>query len=471
MNQNQIPQRVASVHLIAVCGTGMGALAAALKEMGLAVTGSDAGVYPPMSTFLEKRGIAVSDGFSEKNLAYGPDLVVVGNAVKKDNPEAVRMLEMGLPYCSMPQAINRFMAQNRRTVVITGTHGKTTTASMVAWLLQSAGCDPSFMIGGILNNFQANYRVGNGGYMVIEGDEYDTAFFDKGPKFLHYRPDIAIWTGAEFDHADIFRDLDHVRAVFDAFFAQIPGNSTLIAHGEDAGAEKLLAGRSCHVETYGTRDSDFWRLAEETRQPGWNRFSVFRNSHLFGRFRMKAAGAHNRLNALSAVAAAADLGLSPETIARGLETFAGIRRRQEVRGVKNGVTVIDDFAHHPTAVRETISAIRAFYPENRLIAVFEPRTNTSMRKVFQEVYATVFDGADIVCVRKPPLLHKVPKDQRFSSAQLVADLRARGMDAHYFADTGDIVAFAAGAAADGDVILVMSNGGFDNIHERLLEAL
>lgn len=449
----------------------MGALAAALKEIGLAVTGSDTAVYPPMSTFLAERGIAVNEGFSADNLAYAPDLVIVGNAVKKDNPEAIRMLETGLPFCSMPEAINLFLAEGRRTIVVCGTHGKTTTASIAAWLLYAAGCDPSFLIGGILNNFSSSYRVGNGGYMVIEGDEYDTAFFDKAPKFMHYSPDVAVWTGAEFDHADIFNDFYQVRTAFDSFFSRIPEESTLIGFGQDPNASDLLGKRLCRVETYGTDFSDKWRLEASAPAPPWNRFSVFHNSAIFGSFRMKMPGAHNRLNALAAVAASAALGLGPEMIAKGLEGFAGIRRRQEIRGVRNGVTVIDDFAHHPTAVRETVSAVRSVYQENRIIAVFEPRTNTSMRNVFQEVYPSAFKEADMVCVRKPPLLHKVPENQRFSSEKLAGDIEKTGKKAHYFNDTEEIIKFLASEAEEGDIVLVMSNGGFDNIHERLLKDL
>ncbi|MFP4571845.1 MAG: UDP-N-acetylmuramate:L-alanyl-gamma-D-glutamyl-meso-diaminopimelate ligase [Desulfobacterales bacterium] len=471
MDKNIIPEQVNSVHLIAVCGTAMGALAAALKQIGLFVTGSDAGVYPPMSTFLKDRGIVVNEGFSGDNLAYGPDLVIVGNAVKKDNPEAVYVFETGLPYCSMPQAINRFMARGRRTIVVTGTHGKTTTSSIAAWLLYKAGLEPSFLIGGILKNFGSSYRVGNGRYMVIEGDEYDTAFFDKQPKFMHYRADIAIWTGAEFDHADIFKDFAHVRSAFDAFFSGIPEQGTLIGFGQDPNAGHLLENRRCRIKTYGSEMTDDWRLEAEPPMPPWNRFSVFCGSGRFGRFQMKLPGAHNRLNALSAIAAAASLGIGPEVIAEGLKTFEGIKRRQEIRGVKNGITVIDDFAHHPTAVRETIAAVRSVYPENRLIAVFEPRTNTSMRSVFQEVYPLSFEKADMVCVRKPPLLQKVPEGRRFSSQKLAEDLGKRGVNAGYFEDTEEIVGFLKDQAAFGDVILVMSNGGFDNIHERLLAVL
>jgi UDP-N-acetylmuramate: L-alanyl-gamma-D-glutamyl-meso-diaminopimelate ligase len=449
----------------------MGALAAALKEMGYGVTGSDVNVYPPMSTFLEERGIVVTQGFDPASLDYGPDLVIVGNAVRKDNPEAVCMIEMGLPYCSMPQAINHFLAGNKQTVVVCGTHGKTTTASMVAWLLASAGCDPSFMIGGIVSNFGSNYRVGNGPYMVIEGDEYDTAFFDKGSKLLHYRPDVVVWTGAEFDHADIFDDIEQIRSVFDLYFSQIAPDQTLIGYGSDAAAGWLLSGRKCRVQTYGIRKEDDWRVSPEDFLPGKNRFSVYKGQRLFGTFEMSPPGAHNRLNALSAAAAVAALGISSEEIARGLKTFKGVKRRQEVRGVAAGVTVIDDFAHHPTAVSETVWAIRSAYPENRLIAVFEPRTNTSMRKVFQKVYPGAFKGADLICVRKPSLLHNVPEDERFSSMQLAEDLRKQSIEAYCFENTDQIVDFLAEKTGAGDVVLIMSNGGFDNIHSRLIEAI
>ncbi|MFP4159938.1 MAG: UDP-N-acetylmuramate--L-alanine ligase [Desulfobacterales bacterium] len=472
MNQNKIPEKVESVHLIAICGTAMGALAAALKELGLAVTGSDKGVYPPVSTFLAEKGIAVNEGFSAGNLEYRPDLVIVGNAVRRDNPEAVGMLDLGLAFCSMPQAVNRFLARGKKTLVVCGTHGKTTTASIAAWLLYQAGCDPSFLIGGILNNFGSSYRVGGGRYMVIEGDEYDTAFFDKGPKFLHYRPDIAVWTGTEFDHADIFEDFYHVKSVFDVFFSGIAEQSRLIGYGQDPNAGEMLGSRRCMVETYGTDFHDTWRLEDEAPLPPWNRFSLYRGPELFAKLRMKLYGAHNRLNAAAAAAAAARFGISAGEIEKGMETFSGVRRRQEIRGVKNRITVMDDFAHHPTEVRETVSAVRSVYRENRLIAVFEPRTNTSMRTVFQQAYPSAFKEADLVCVRKPPLLHKVAGSPKFSSQRLAEDIeKQHGVNALYFEDTEGILDFLSQEACPGDIILVMSNGGFDNIHERLLELL
>ncbi|MGB9500097.1 MAG: UDP-N-acetylmuramate:L-alanyl-gamma-D-glutamyl-meso-diaminopimelate ligase [Dissulfuribacterales bacterium] len=468
---NSIPDNVKTVHLIAVCGTGMGALACMLKDLGYAVTGSDANVYPPMSTFLESKGVSIFEGFDAQNLAYGPDFVVVGNAVRKENPEAVRVFAMGLHYCSMPQALNRFVVADKKTVLVTGTHGKTTTASIVAWILQKAGLDPSFMIGGILQNFDGNYRLGQGGYVVLEGDEYDTAFFDKRSKFMHFDPHVTILTSVEFDHADIFKDLAHVKRTFDGFVGGLSENSTLIAYDNDKIIDVLVAGRKTNVLRYGLLPASRWRFDNALVKPPWNYFNVVCNGEPFGRFKTKLVGEHNRLNAIAAIAAADKLGISAHVIADALETYAGVKRRQEIRGIINGVTVIDDFAHHPTAVRETIKAVKPFYPEGRLLAVFEPRTNTSMRNIFQDDYAAAFDMADMICIRKPPLLKKIPQDQRFSSEQLVADLKARGKDAHYFSDTDAIIDFLADTVKNKDVVLIMSNGGFDNIHERLLERL
>ncbi len=469
---HHIPQDVRSVHLIAVCGTAMGALAAMLKEIGLSVTGSDRNVYPPMSTFLAERGIRAMDGFSAAHLAHRPDLVVVGNAVTRDNPEAAAMRAMGLAYCSLPEALNYFAAAGKETLLVAGTHGKTTTSSLLAWLLHSAGQDPAFMIGGILNNFNGNYHLGSGRAFVVEGDEYDTAYFDKGPKFLHYRPRVAIVTGVEFDHADIFRDLDHVKDAFRQFLDRLTPESILLAYDGDPNLAELLtrapAGR---VARYGEQDPSEWRLGAVRVTDGQTQFDVVHRGAPFGTFRTPMIGTHNLLNAVAALAAAHHSGVAASDLATGLAAFQGIKRRQEVRGVKNGITVIDDFAHHPTAVRETVKAVRNFYGRQRLVAVFEPRTNTSMRDVFQATYAACFDPADLVCIRKPPLLKKIPEGQRFSSARLVADIAKRGTPAHYFEDTEAIIDFLVAEAAAEDVILIMSNGGFDNIHARLLDAL
>ncbi|MFP4308026.1 MAG: UDP-N-acetylmuramate--L-alanine ligase [Desulfococcaceae bacterium] len=471
MRHNRIPEAVKSVHLIAVCGSGMGALAGALAEMGYAVTGSDTGVYPPMSDFLAERGIRAVEGFRPENVAHRPDLVVIGNAISNGNPEAEAVREMELPFCSMSQAANHFIVGNRRVILPVGTHGKTTTASLAAWILEAAERSPSFFIGGIVRDFGTNCRVGGGTEAVVEGDEYDTAFFDKGPKFLHFTPHVAMLTSVEFDHADIYRDMDHVRSAFDRLLAGMGPDQNLLAWDGDPVVRELVRNRACRVALYGTSSESEWRMVDAGVEPPWSIFTVLRKGEIFGRFRTRLPGEHNRLNALAAIAAGAAVGVSPEAAARALETFQGPRRRQEIRGVANGIAVIDDFAHHPTAVRETIRAVRPFYPNGRLIAVFEPRTNTSMRTVFQEVYPLAFDGADIVCIRTPSRLDKVPEAERFSSEKLVADIRARDIEAHHFPETEGIVEFLAEVARPGDGVLVMSNGGFDNIHERLLERL
>jgi UDP-N-acetylmuramate: L-alanyl-gamma-D-glutamyl-meso-diaminopimelate ligase len=306
---------------------------------------------------------------------------------------------------------------------------------------------------------------------VVEGDEYDTAYFDKGPKFLHYRPKAAVLTSVEFDHADIFRDLDHVKSAFRRFLERLPAESLLLAYDDDANIEELLPAASCRVARYGRLPAADWRLGKVVLALPDTRFEVWRGGHLFGNFTTPMIGEHNLMNALAAVATAHSLGIDTRALIDGLTGFRGVKRRQEVRGVVRDIAVIDDFAHHPSAVRETVRGVKAFYGARRLVAVFEPRTNTSMRDVFQDIYPTCFDGADRVCIRKPPLLGKIPEDRRFSSEKLVADLRRRGCEAHYFADTGAIIAHLVAEARPGDVILIMSNGGFDNIHARLLDAL
>ena len=471
LSRNWIPENVKTIHLIAVCGTGMGALACMLKDLGYQVTGSDQKVYPPMSDFLAQKGVAVCNGFQPENIAYGPDLVVVGNAVPRENPEAVQMFEMGLNFCSMPQALNHFVAADKKILLVSGTHGKTTTSSILAWLLLSAGFDPSFMIGGILKNFDSNYRLGNGDFVVIEGDEYDTAFFDKGPKFMHYNPAITILTSVEFDHADIFTDLTHVVSIFDTFISGLSEDSLLIAFNEDDIIDRLLGNAKCRTERYGSQIGTDWYLDQIAMDPPFTSFDVIKQGNLLNTFKTALPGTHNLCNATAAIAVADRLMIPPQAIVRGLETFEGVKRRQEIRGEKRGITVMDDFAHHPTAVRETIKAVKDLYADRRLVAVFEPRTNSSMRSVFQQDYSLAFDAADVVCIRKPPLLEKIPVDDRFSSEQLVEDLKQRGKDARYFPDTETIIDYLCEIARPGDMMLVMSNGGFDNIHERLLNSL
>lgn len=464
-------ENVHAVHLIAICGTAMGALACMLKEMGYTVTGSDHHVYPPMSDFLRARGIHIFEGFSAGHLSHRPDLVVVGNAVSRDNPEAQAMQSMGLPYCSMPQAINRFAAAGRRQIVITGTHGKTTTSSFIAWMLECAGLDPSFLIGGIVADFKSNYKVGQGEWIVLEGDEYDTAYFDKGPKFLHYTPAVAVLTSVEFDHADIFTDLAHVKQAFGQMLQRLVPDADLLAWDTDANIAELLPQCRSRIHSYGRQPTSAWVLGDVRIEPPYTLFDVVFNGRPYGRFKTRMIGRHNLGNLLSGIAVGHLLGIDMAHIRHALESFTGVRRRQEVRGVKNDIVVIDDFAHHPTAVKLTTEAVKSFYGHRRLVAIFEPRTNSSRRNVFQEVYAGCFDAADEICIRQAPLLEKIPEGQRFSSRKLVSDLQSRGKTAHYFQDTNTIIEFLCHNARPGDVLLIMSNGGFDNIHARLLEAL
>lgn len=470
-HKNFIPDTTVTIHLIGACGTGMAALACMLKDLGFTVTGSDQKVYPPMSDLLARKKITVFDGFDKNNISYKPDLVIIGNAVTKDNPEVIETQERGLYFCSMPQAMNTFIGKGKKPILIAGTHGKTTTSSIIAWILFEAGMDPTFFIGGILKNFDTNYRLGNGEYIVIEGDEYDTAFFDKSPKFMHYNPALAVVTSIEFDHADIYEDISHVKKAFRPFISGMSEQSTLFAFDADPNIAELIRGVRCNVETYGKKSDSVWHLENIAVSPPFIFVDIHKNGTLFSKLKTPLAGEHNLLNTLAAMAIADQLNITKQTITNALEKYLGVKRRQEIRGIKRNITVIDDFAHHPTAVRETVRAMKPFCTQGRLIAIFEPRTNSSMRNIFQDIYPHSFGQADLICIRKPPLLEKIPSDIRFSSEKLVDDLKALGKDAHYFPDTESIIDFVAVKAMPGDHVLIMSNGGFDNIHQRLLDRL
>ncbi|MCU0577906.1 MAG: UDP-N-acetylmuramate:L-alanyl-gamma-D-glutamyl-meso-diaminopimelate ligase [Desulfobacterota bacterium] len=468
---HRIPPEIRHIHLMGICGTGMGSLAGMLQERGYRVTGSDQAVYPPMSTFLEKLGIPVRSGYGPENLDPPPDLVIVGNVITRLNPEARELLRRDLPCLSLPQALAHFFLEGKIPLVITGTHGKTSTSALLAAVLDVAGLAPGFMVGGILRGYERNYQVGSGPYFVIEGDEYDTAFFDKGPKFLHYRPHLAVLTSIEFDHADIYSDVQAIQAAFARFIALLPQGGLLAAHGPDPRIQEILSRAVCPVATYGLEDRWDWAAREIRPHPGGTVFRVYRRGQFYHEFHSPLAGEHNVLNTLALMPLLERIGLSPETMAAGVAGFRGVHRRQEVRGVKAGVTVIDDFAHHPTAVRETLRAIRAQYPGRRLVAVFEPRTNTSRRRIFQTDYPKALAGADLVVVREPPDLAKIAEEERFSSARLVEDVQAAGRPAWYFPDTEGILDFLRGSLQSGDVVLIMSNGGFDGLHQRLLDSL
>lgn len=467
---NHSPNNPRTIHIMGICGTGMAALAGMLQQSGYIVTGSDKQVYPPMSDFLKKIGITPFAEYSAANLAHSPDLVVVGNVITRTNPEAIALAETAIPYLSFPQALAEFFIGDKHSLVVTGTHGKTTTCSLLASSLYQAGLDPSFMIGGIISEFQSNNRLGKGDYFVAEGDEYDTAFFDKESKFLHYRPKTAVITSIEFDHADIFADLSEIKASFAKFIQLLPKDGLLIAHLDDENVAELAATAPCRVEGYGTGKANDWVLQEAKTFDGRSWFTV-RYHDQENEFTIPLTGRHNCLNALSVIAALHDLGQDFSTINESLTSFGGVKRRQEIRGTIDGITVIDDFAHHPTSVRETLTGLKHGYPGRRLICVFEPRTNTSRRAIFQDAYAQAFADADLILLREPIPLTNVAKEEQFSSATLANELKKMHKDAGSFDNTDEILGELSTVLQPGDVVVILSNGGFDNIHERLLEYL
>ena len=468
---NRLPEKIETIHLIGICGTAMAALAGLLVEKGYKVTGSDQNVYPPMSEFLDELGVEVKAGYKPENLDGRPDLVVVGNVVTRQNPESPRLKELGLPYLSLPQTLKHFFLADRKPVVVAGTHGKTTTSSLTAWLLEAAGLEPGFMIGGLLGNYSRNYRLGRGDWFVIEGDEYDTAFFDKVPKFIHYLPFLGILTSVEFDHADIYPDLDAVIEAFKRFVDLIPAEGLLAAWGDDPLVRDLAGRASSPVAYYGFNEDNDWRAVNLRPRCRRTLFELIGPGIEPVTLAAPLPGRHNVLNTMAAAVVMNRIGRPPQSLIPGLESFKGVRRRQEVIGIEDGVTVIDDFAHHPTAVKETVAAIHAAYPEARIAAVFEPRTNTSRRKVFQQDYAEAFDSADLILVREAPNPEKAPDGDHFSLDRLIEDLKARGLKAYGFPDTDALLETLLRNLEAGDVALIMSNGGFDNLHRRLLEGL
>lgn len=464
---------IKKIYMVGIGGIAMGTLATMLKESGFDVAGSDRGLYPPMSTHLDSLNIPLFEGFSQQNpRGFDPDLYIIGNVVRRENPEARHVMSQDMPYLSMPQALGRFFLSEQKGLVVAGTHGKSTTTSLLAWVLEQGGKDPGAFIGAFVKDWLRSYRLGRGDYMVIEGDEYDTAFFDKGPKFLHYRPHIGIVTGIEFDHADIFPDFAAVLKAFRDFAGIIPESGHLIVNADDPNCAALAAHCPGHILTYGFSQRADWRIRSVEYRAGEVAFRL-RNPGNFREetIRSRLSGRHNVWNAAAAVAAASLAGMPVDRIREAVFSFGGVRRRQEVVSEEGGVTVIDDFAHHPTAVSETVTGLKKFYPGRRLAAAFEPRTNSSRRKVFQEQYAGAFDQADIVCIKEPPGLDAIPEAERLDTRRLVDDIRARDKDAHFFQDTGDLTAFLLESARPGDVIVCMSNGSFDGLPQRLGEGL
>jgi UDP-N-acetylmuramate: L-alanyl-gamma-D-glutamyl-meso-diaminopimelate ligase len=461
------------IHLIGICGTAMATLAALLKKRGYDVRGSDQNVYPPMSDFLASEGIPIFSGYSPDHLVPGLDLVVVGNAISRGNPELEAVLDRKTRYCSLPEAIRDHFLWDARSLVIAGTHGKTTTTSLAGWLLTHGGMDPTVLVGGIALNFGeggSSYRIGQGRDFVIEGDEYDSAFFDKSAKFLKYLPDVAVVNNVEFDHADIYADLDAVRLAFRRLVNLVPRGGLLLLGADSAEAATLKDMAVSPVETFGVGREATWQADDVEYDNGFTHFDVRRQGQLFGRFQSPLLGLHNVRNALAAIAVGSFVGIDASALAEGLGLFRGVKRRLERIGDPRGVVVIDDFAHHPSAVHESLAALRTGYRSGRIWAVFEPRSASSCRRVFQDEFARAFAPADEVVVAAV-FRSSLPEAERLSPDTLVRDLRSRGQQARYIPSVDEIVQVLVAESRPGDVVALMSNGGFGGIHQRLLQAL
>jgi len=461
------------IHFIGICGTAMATLAAMLKRKGFDVRGSDQDVYPPMSTFLEAEGIPALAGYRGEHITADLDLVVVGNAISRGNPELEAVLDRKLRYCSLPEAIREHFLWSARSIVVAGTHGKTTTTSLVGWLLTHGGLDPSVLVGGIARNLGdggSSYRLGQGRDFVIEGDEYDSAFFDKTAKFLKYLPDIAIIGNVEFDHADIYADVEAVTLAFRRLVNLVPRRGLLVIGADSERAAALAAGAHSRVHTFGTAESADWRASEIEAAAGATRFTLTRHGAPFGRFEVPLVGVFNVRNATAAIIVATEAGVGVDRIAEGLRRFTGVKRRLEVVGVADGVTIYDDFAHHPTAVAETLAGMRAANPSARIWAVFEPRSASSCRRIFQNDFARAFAAADEVLIA-PVFRSKLPEPERLSVPQLVSDLGRSGREARAPESIDEIVAIVSRERRPGDLVVLMSNGGFGGIHQKLLAAL
>jgi UDP-N-acetylmuramate: L-alanyl-gamma-D-glutamyl-meso-diaminopimelate ligase len=459
------------IHLIGICGTAMASLAGMLAERGFRVTGSDAAAYPPMSDFLQSLGIPISQPFAVANLNPTPDLVVIGNAISRGNVELEHALDQRIPFRSLPQLLHDEFLRGKEVLVVAGTHGKTTTTSMLAWIFEAAGTQPSFLIGGIAENFGRSFQLGSGQYFILEGDEYDTAFFDKGPKFLHYFPDAIILTSVEFDHADIYKDLDAVETAFKRLVNLIPRRGRIIAFDKGDSIERCLARAFCPVERYGTSSQATWQIADLKLDPASTRWSLLRNGKLWAELEFPLAGEYNVWNASAAAALAANCGISPDAIANALKTFKSVKRRLEVKAEVNGITMIDDFAHHPTAIAATLKALRARYPGRRLWAILEPRSNTLRRNVFQDELGTSLGIADEVIIATVFKSESIPEAERLDVTAVAAQLASTGHRARVLADVESIVQLCAPEMRSGDIIAILSNGGFGGIYEKLPQRL
>jgi UDP-N-acetylmuramate: L-alanyl-gamma-D-glutamyl-meso-diaminopimelate ligase len=458
------------IHLMGICGTAMASLAGLLKDLGFQVSGSDSNPYPPMSTQIESLGIQIKKGYSKENLNPRPDFVIVGNVISKNNPEAEALLQLEIPYTSLPKAMGELIIDHKTCVCVSGTHGKTTTTSLMAWVAEVCGKNPGFMVGGIPKNFSQSFRNPKENLFVIEGDEYDTAFFDKVPKFTHYRPTFAILTSVEFDHADIYRDLDHVKEAFRSLIQLVPKTGALIYSADDKNIQSLLPDLKAEALSYGIHQGDL--LAEITKTAtDLTHFNVKFKKEDWGEYQIPLSGEYNVLNALAVIAVSHLLKLSQNDVKKAFLSFKGVKRRQEILGEPRGVLIIEDFAHHPTAVKETLKGIKAKYPNRKIWAVFEPRSATSRRKVFQKDYAHAFGLADQTLIAEAFDQSKIQETDRFSSKELIEDLKKMGGQAQVYEKVELIVSEISKKAKSGDLVLIMSNGGFDGIYQKLLSAL
>jgi len=463
-------------HLIGICGTAMASLAGMLQARGHHVTGSDQNVYPPMSTMLRDLGINVLQGFNREHLTPAPDCVIVGNAIPRGNPEVEETLKRKLLYRSQAETVKEEFIRGRHSLAVAGTHGKTTTTSIAAWVIDQGGLDPTFLIGGVAQNFGSSFRVTQSDYVIVEADEYDTAYFDKGPKFMHYLPELAIVNNIEFDHADIYKDLDAVKLAFRRFMNLVPENGRLIAGWDGPNVRAVVESFGpklfTQLETFGTSEDARWQVRNADFTGGLSRFEVFRDQQPWGEFQTPLLGEFNLLNCLAVIIAANAWDVSRERIQDALATFKNVKRRVEVRGEQRGITVIDDFAHHPTAVRETLRALRARYTDRRLIAIFEPRSWSSRLAVFQNDYANAFVAADYVVVASVFDSQKVTeKGRALDTEELIEAISRQGKPALALPGADEIVEHILPELREGDVVAIMSNGGFGGIHEKILTGL
>ncbi|MBI4211327.1 MAG: UDP-N-acetylmuramate--L-alanine ligase [Deltaproteobacteria bacterium] len=460
------------IHLLGIGGTGMGALATLLVEDGHTVTGTDEALYPPMSDQLASLGITVNVGYTPQNLTKRPDLVIIGNVITKENPEAQATLEQKIPYQSMPQAVATFFLKDRTPLVITGTHGKTTTATLTAWLLTATGKEPGYFIGGVGKNFGKNAARGKPPFFVVEGDEYDTAFFDKGPKFMHYQARGAIMTSIEFDHADIYRDITHITEAFRRFMESLSKNDVLVANADDPIIAKMIPQATCRVVTYGMKSKATYAARNVKVTPEGTSFE-FQTPHGTTTVTTPLFGDHNVMNTMAAMALLMEHGLSLAALKEALPKFEGVKRRMDIigEGQGKGIVIIDDFAHHPTAVKTTIAALRGRYPGRRLWAIFEPRSNTSRRRHFQREYVDALMSADRVVIAGVFKSEKIDPNERLNPQAIADDLMNNGVDAHTIAGTEFILEYIVRNIDSKDVVLFMSNGGFDGIHHKLLDKI